>query len=410
MTTRRILAALAALSALVAASPTPAADAVRLGAARPTCAGLKATIVGTRGNDVIRGTKRADVIVGLGGNDRIVGRGGDDVICGGGGNDKITVTGRSARVYGGAGDDRLTAEGAGSTLYGEAGHDVLTASAGGVALIGGDGDDEIHGADVPGRADGGPGDDLILLGRGHDTRVHGGPGSDRIFGGPGNDRLDGDDGIDECHGGPGTDTCHGGAPGGPANTPEDPDFCAPDAEVHISCQVPAVPERWKLSIEGTSNYTNGTNYRTEISWVATTYVEQYLEQDGRRWYLTAATGTSGRWTGTGQNGECAIDGSGDVTDGELSIGLALDELSGTYDLQWSGPTPRQAGTLTCPWGTSSYVLYNRAADTAKYLPWNPDDPAQPLSGSRTVQPDGPDGGTTVSYSWKLEPAADEPAR
>jgi hypothetical protein len=90
--------------------------------------------------------------------------------------------------------------------------------------------------------------------------------------------------------------------------------------------------------------------------------------------VPAPSGTSGRWTGAGQNGECTIDGSGDVTDGDLSIGLSLDELSGTYDLQWSGRTPRPAGTLSCPWGTSSYALTNHAADTARYLTWDPDDP------------------------------------
>jgi hypothetical protein len=67
-------------------------------AARPTCFGKPATIVGKAGADIITGTKRADVIAGLGGADRINGGGGNDLICGGLGNDI---------VYGGTGADRI---------------------------------------------------------------------------------------------------------------------------------------------------------------------------------------------------------------------------------------------------------------------------------------------------------------
>lgn len=67
-------------------------------AAVPTCAGHRATIVGTPGNDTIRGTRRADVIVAGAGNDTVRGLGGDDRICGGPGAD---------RLFGGAGRDRL---------------------------------------------------------------------------------------------------------------------------------------------------------------------------------------------------------------------------------------------------------------------------------------------------------------
>jgi hypothetical protein len=45
---------------------------------RPTCFGRKATIVGTRGDDVLIGTSGSDVIVGRDGQDRIHGRGGQD--------------------------------------------------------------------------------------------------------------------------------------------------------------------------------------------------------------------------------------------------------------------------------------------------------------------------------------------
>lgn len=82
------------------------------------CAGKKATIVGTRGRDVLKGTKRRDVIAGLRGNDVIRGLGGNDLICGGVGRD---------RLFGGKGADRL---------FGGKGADLL---------VGGPGRDRLHG-------------------------------------------------------------------------------------------------------------------------------------------------------------------------------------------------------------------------------------------------------------------------
>jgi hypothetical protein len=69
---------------------------VDVGRPRPTCHGLRATIVGTPGHDRLRGTAGRDVIVGLGGNDRIDAGAGDDLVCAGPGTDL---------VYGGAGRD-----------------------------------------------------------------------------------------------------------------------------------------------------------------------------------------------------------------------------------------------------------------------------------------------------------------
>jgi hypothetical protein len=55
-----------------------------------SCAGIRATIVGTTGDDVLIGTAGRDVIVGRGGNDVIAGGGGSDAICGGPGADTLT--------------------------------------------------------------------------------------------------------------------------------------------------------------------------------------------------------------------------------------------------------------------------------------------------------------------------------
>ena len=47
------------------------------------CGGRRATIVETARRDLLRGTRRADVIATLGGNDRVDGLRGNDVVCGG---------------------------------------------------------------------------------------------------------------------------------------------------------------------------------------------------------------------------------------------------------------------------------------------------------------------------------------
>lgn len=142
---RSMLCGIAALVAFV-----PAVQAVAVsGSGAP--AGVRCTIVGTKGPDRIVGTP---------GDDVICARGGDDVVHGGGGNDII---------YGGRGDDRL---------------------------YGGSGDDRLYG---------GKGDDRLYGGKG-DDRLNGRRGDDRLYGGSGDDRLDGRDGAGfsdrlQCDGG-----------------------------------------------------------------------------------------------------------------------------------------------------------------------------------------------------------------
>lgn len=97
------LTALVAVAAMVGAERAQAA----------TCAGKKATIVGTNGANVLAGTNQTDVIVAGGGNDTIKGKGGGDLICAGGGNDYVD---------GGPAHD---------VVRGEAGHDTCVSSPGG---------------------------------------------------------------------------------------------------------------------------------------------------------------------------------------------------------------------------------------------------------------------------------------
>ena len=63
-----------------------------------TCGGKRATIVGTKRADRLRGTPGRDVIAALGGNDRVSALGRADIVCGGAGRDTLR---------GGAGRDRL---------------------------------------------------------------------------------------------------------------------------------------------------------------------------------------------------------------------------------------------------------------------------------------------------------------
>lgn len=75
------------------------------GAAVVKCHGVKASIVGTGGDDELNGTGKTDVIVGLGGQDSIYGAKGDDVICGGRASDLLIGSNGDDMVFGGRGGD-----------------------------------------------------------------------------------------------------------------------------------------------------------------------------------------------------------------------------------------------------------------------------------------------------------------
>jgi acid phosphatase type 7 len=105
----------AALAVTLILGSLPGSSAVRA-ASRPTCFGIAATKVGTRGPNVLKGTPKRDVIVGRGGNDVILGLGGNDRLCGGPGHD---------RLYAGPGGDRLSGGSGNDSLFGEAGKDLL---------------------------------------------------------------------------------------------------------------------------------------------------------------------------------------------------------------------------------------------------------------------------------------------
>jgi Ca2+-binding RTX toxin-like protein len=144
---------------------------------RAYCGALRATIVGTPGNDVLTGTAGRDVIAGLGGDDRISGLGGNDVICGGAGND--------VKILGGSGDDAIFAGAGNDYVSAGSGNDRIGGDAGNDRIFGGAGNDSIYG---------GIGNDLLHGDAGNDS-LSGGDGNDSLLGGPGRDTLDGGTGV-----------------------------------------------------------------------------------------------------------------------------------------------------------------------------------------------------------------------
>jgi hypothetical protein len=74
-----------------------------------SCKQRPATIVGTRGRDVLTGTDGRDVIRALSGADKITGGAGRDVLCGGPGNDRLLGGAQDDRLVGGPGRDELSA-------------------------------------------------------------------------------------------------------------------------------------------------------------------------------------------------------------------------------------------------------------------------------------------------------------
>ncbi len=247
------LVALALLLAAWSPGGAAAAKAPRCLGKPATLVSNAATILGSRGNDVIVAGPGDNEIRARGGNDTICAGRGDDRIHGGRGNDNVNGGAGDDVLRGGRGSDRLRGGAGSDRLLGEAGNDDL---GGGVGrrdqLDGGPGDDRLSGG--PGRLDvlvGGPGNDRIDGGPGaHDVAsyadlggpvridlgagtvngaeserlsgiedVLGGPGNDTLIGSPGSaNRLDGGPGNDsliaagvddQAHGGPGNDACAG---------------------------------------------------------------------------------------------------------------------------------------------------------------------------------------------------------
>jgi Ca2+-binding RTX toxin-like protein len=119
------------------------------------------TKVGDDGNDVIKGTRRRDVICPDEGNDIVYGRGGNDVLFGGNGVD---------RLYGGPGDDEFHSWRGNDRLFGEEGNDRPNGEIGNDILVGGPGRDVLIG---------GSEDDCLVAADGEVDVLKGNKGLDR---------------------------------------------------------------------------------------------------------------------------------------------------------------------------------------------------------------------------------------
>lgn len=161
------------------------------------CEGQWPTIIGTTGDDEIKGTEGADIVAAGMGDDVVLGRGGQDVICLGDGNDTGKGHNGMDRIVGADGDDTILGGGRDDVLLGDDGEDTIR---------GGPGNDDIDGGDDADDVNGGGGDDQIEGGSGRD-RLNGGWGDDTLSGGPQADFLNGGRGVDTLDGGDGSDTC-----------------------------------------------------------------------------------------------------------------------------------------------------------------------------------------------------------
>jgi Ca2+-binding RTX toxin-like protein len=130
------------------------------------CQGRLPTIVGTVGNDHLRGTTSArDVIWARAGDDLITGLTEEDSVCAGAGHDLMRrVASPAARVEGGAGDDRIVVARAGRILAGPGNDRVV--------------------AERVGRIVAGAGDDVLMIRR-EAGMLRLGPGADRVAPAPG---------------------------------------------------------------------------------------------------------------------------------------------------------------------------------------------------------------------------------
>ena len=145
-------------------------------------------ILGTPGNNTLKGTNQRDMIIGYGGDDVIDSGAADDCVSGNAGNDRIELGAGNDVGDGGTGNDQIGAGAGDDIVHGGAGNDGLAAGAGNDLVHAEDGDDVV---------DGGDGVDNVLGSAGNDT-LTGGNDNDRLDAGLGVDRANGSNGVDVC--------------------------------------------------------------------------------------------------------------------------------------------------------------------------------------------------------------------
>lgn len=175
--------------------------------------------LGLRGDDVLFGSGRGDVLRAGPGDDRIDGGRGGDLLVGQTGDDKLFAGIGNDRLFGGRGHDVLFGDRGADRLEGGAGNDEIEGWDGADVLRGGRGRDELSGGAGRDRLDGGRHGDVLdggtdtdqLDGRKGDDTLFGRAGRDTLRGGGGDDVLAGGAGDDKLVGGRGRDVLDGGA-------------------------------------------------------------------------------------------------------------------------------------------------------------------------------------------------------
>lgn len=110
-----------------------------------TCRGIPATLVGTRGEEILVGSGGRDVIAAFGGDDTIYAFAGRDLVCAGSGGDLVGGGTAADRLFGGSGGDRLLGRGGPDLLKGGFARDLLRGDRGADRLRGGPGPDRCQG-------------------------------------------------------------------------------------------------------------------------------------------------------------------------------------------------------------------------------------------------------------------------
>lgn len=135
------------------------------------------TIVGTAGNDLLRGTPHSDTISAKDGSDLVYSRGGRDEVTGDAGDDWLFL---------GPGRDQGLGSSGADQLYGGRGGDALGGGADTDQLYGGPGDDSLWGANDPHSS---VHHDLLVGGAGDDSLTDPERGPATYRGGSGRDRI-----------------------------------------------------------------------------------------------------------------------------------------------------------------------------------------------------------------------------
>lgn len=117
----------ATLAGAVVAGLTAALVPAGAQAAVPWCAGVRATIVGTNRDDVLKGTSGRDVIVARSGDDTVAAGAGNDLVCAGPGDDVVRAGEGADHVLGSTGADDIDSGEGDDRLDGGPGTDLLRA-------------------------------------------------------------------------------------------------------------------------------------------------------------------------------------------------------------------------------------------------------------------------------------------